>query len=141
MIDIAAGVLAILSADANLVVKVGNRINPDRIPQDFEGQDSIVYRIIQETANMSLEGANGLDQALFTIEAYSRRRINANEIAQLAWQACDNFHGEAGGVQIRGVDRTTGVTYGTDRPQAGTDQYRYIARQDLRFTYYSLAEV
>ena len=135
--DVSLAVNALLRADADLTALVGTSIYFDRLPQTASG-NALALWVITETAHMNLARAQGLDQASVQVDAYGLSRSDANAIASAAWKALDGFQGVSAEVHVLGVSRNTGIRYTTDRVQLGTDQYRFIASQELLISYDSI---
>ncbi len=139
-----------MNLDISLAVKARILQNPviaqqatvvvNRLPQGIVG-NAIVLWVIGETPFNDLIGSIGIDQARLQIDSYAEKPADAAKLASTLWQHLDGFSGVVAGVFIKSSSRVTGVRQLTDRVKVGTDQYRFIATQDFRFTYDSLSEV
>lgn len=137
MNDIGAAVIALLKSKTAITDIVGTSVFADHMPQ-AELSNGIVLFVISENPQMALDGATGLDQARIQLNAFSKTRAEANRIAWTIWTELNGFAGSVSNVQVKGVSRSSGVSYRTDRVQSGSDEYRFVATQDLLFSYCSL---
>ena len=135
-VDVSLAIMRLLESKSEITALVGNKIYANRLPQNAE-TPSIVLWVVTETPHMHLEGAVGMDQALFQFDSNAKTQWQANELAWTIWTVLDGFQGISDSVEIKGVDRSSGLRYGTDRVEAGSDQYRFVTSQDLLITYCS----
>lgn len=135
-VDISSAVHLLISQQPPLSSLLGTNVYTDQLPQTSTGP-ALVLWTVTETAFNTLGGALGMDQARIQFDAYAVSRPAANHIAWEVWTALDAFQGVVDGVQIKETSRATGVRSVTDRVLAGSDQYRFIATQDILFTYCS----
>ena len=122
------------------ITDLTTKIFTDRLPQKIATR-AIVLWAITETAHEALDGPIGLDQATIQIDAYAASpgtRAEAQELAWTIWTQIAGYSGTTNNVHIKGVSRRSGVRCPTDRPLLGSDQYRFVATQDILFSYQSL---
>ena len=134
--DISSAVHLLISQQTEVTNLVGTNIFTDQIPQTASGPLIVIWTITETPFNQ-LSGALGMDQARIQFDAYGTSRPQANDIAWNIWVALDAFQGVVGGVQIKETSRASGVRSVADRVLGGSDQYRFIATQDILFTYCS----
>ena len=139
-VDISLAVRALLKGSSAITDLIADRLYSDHIPQTAPS-DGVVFWVVTENPWEHLGGSVGIDQARIQFDAFSRIRGAANEIAWTIWNQFDGYAGVSAGVQIKGVSRARGVSNLTDRTLLGSDQYRFIASQDLLFTYCSKQKV
>jgi len=136
--DISLAVRALLLRNATIAQQATVVVN--RLPQDITGS-AICLWVVGETPFNPLGGAVGMDQARIQLDSYAEKPADAASLSWYTWKTLDGFHGVVDGVFIKGASRQTGVRQLTDRVLVGTDQYRFVATQDFRFTYDSLEKV
>ena len=137
--DITLAVSNVLGADPD-VSAITSQVFINRLPQNIDGP-SVVLWVIAETPFNHLGGSLGMDQALIQLDSYGTSPGIANTLAWRVWLALDNISGVFAGVFVKGAMRRSGIRNASDRVLVGTDQYRFIASQDFRFTYCSREKV
>lgn len=143
MVDISLAVMSLLRSKTAITDLVGANIFFDRLPQG-KPEDAIVIWTITETAHTNLGGAQGLDQSVMQVDAMGRTRSDANALAWTIWTQLDPAAGPnplpivQDQIQISGIHRLSGIRTPTNRVRSGTDEYQFLATQDLQFSYCSL---
>jgi hypothetical protein len=138
--DITIAVKSLLLADIDVTDLVGQQVFVNRLPQGIDGP-SIVLWVVTGTPWNALDRSIGTDQSLIQIDAYGDTMGAAGSIGWQVWQTLDGAMGVSDGVSIIGAARESGPRNGSDRPLAGTQQYRFISSQDFRFTFRSIEKV
>lgn len=134
--DISLAISKMLQAEAEIAAMIGQDVYIQRLPQNVNGS-AIVLWTISEIPYLDMGGSIGMDRAIVQINAYSDTLQDAGKLSWLVWTKLDGKVGVFEGVQIVGLTRQTGVRQSADRVQFGTDQYRFLAAQDLVITYCS----
>lgn len=104
MTSLGAAIRAILRADSQIFIRVGDRIFPNRRPQKTESP-AIVYRVISSYSDHSIVNASGLSVGLFEVDVYSSSYDLAVYLADRVRLALDAYRGVASGVCVHGMFR------------------------------------
>ena len=134
--DIAVVVADLLASFTEITNIVGTRIATDRLPQAWT-EPAIVFWVISETARDSFGGPIGFDAARVQVNAYDIGRAKANHLRLIVRDAIAGYSGTNAGAYVKGVTQESGLSMVTERVAEGTDNYRFAARQDFRFSYCS----
>ena len=138
--DITLAVKRLLLDNADISRRVNRNIFVNRMHQGAPPK-SILLWVVTEIPFLGLDGAIGMDQATIQFDCYAKRQDEAREIAWYVWNVLDGYQGVSEQVHILGATRASGIRDGSDRVRMGTDQYRFNANQDMRFTYRSCQKV
>ena len=145
ILDISVAMRELLLKNNEIGALATGGIVSDRLPQ-LKQVPLIAYWIESEFAYDALDGPLGMDQPIFRIECYADDRITSSALRLLVRNHIGGYKGvitarvgtNVYSTFIKGVAQERGMVGGTDRVQIGTDQYRYIARQNFRVSYDSI---
>jgi hypothetical protein len=138
--EITLAVKGRLLSSPSITDLVGAQVFVNRLPQDVEGSAIILWLVTGSPWN-ALDRSIGTDQSLIQIDSYGDSPGAAGSIGWQVWQTLDGAIGVFAGVSIIGAARESGPRQGSERPLAGTQQYRFISSQDFRFTFRSIEKV
>ncbi|MBA3485191.1 MAG: hypothetical protein H0T51_25630 [Pirellulales bacterium] len=116
-----------------LTTEVGDRINPDVLPQG-EPLPALRYETNHTDNQHDLSGQSGEAFTRLQIDSYGRTRREANHVAAIVEDLLDGWGGEAIGPddQVWVFECTLDNQWDQrDQPAPGSDEYRYIRKQDF----------
>ena len=133
-IDITIAMVNLISQNSDITDRVGSRIYSDHPPENAT-EPYIVLWVHRENAIDALDGPLGMDQPSMRIECCDKKRIGASSLRLLVRDHIAGFAGLVDAVHIKGIAQADGQEHITERVKIGTDQYRFVARQDYRISY------
>jgi len=99
-----------------------------------------VFYVITETQEQCLVEVTGFAQATLQIESITDPNTGGRTQANLLWSEVNRAllgkRGVFSGTPIRTITPETGHYTLTDRPEAGSDQFRFRTVQDFGVTYF-----
>lgn len=93
---------AYLRGSASLLAMVGERIQPELLPQGTLA-DGMVYQVIDRVGDAHMRGVTGFTEMRFQLSAYSQLRANAEAMANLAQDRIEGFTGAMGSIAVQGI--------------------------------------
>jgi hypothetical protein len=109
--DIRPALRTFLLADSGIAAAIVGRIYPGKLPQG-EGRASIVYTLISDPGDYTMQGASGLAHPRFQIDAWAPTLDAATSLAILIKGRIDGYQGPMGTgadlVMVQGIFRDAG---------------------------------
>lgn len=134
--DVASALLTVIGGDPDISAAFGGRLYADQVPQSITATPMLVLWVVSEDAYETLGGALKLERARIEIDVLGRNRQEASMWRIKVRDRLNAFQrGIVNGLEIRGVCQATGGRFLTDRPEAGSQQYRFVSMQDFYVTY------
>ncbi len=113
-----------LRGDAALLAMVGERIQPELLPQGTTG-DGMVYNVVDRSGDAHMQGVTGFTELRFQLSAYSAIRANAEIMANLAQDRLEGFVGAMGVIVVQGLFFVAGRTTYNEATKVYGDQRDY----------------
>lgn len=129
MSDVIAALRTILLADGN-VAAIARGVHSDSLPQGMPTPAVVLWSISSVPEN-AIEKDIGYESATVQVESYANSRDVSNALGAAVRKALANYRGVVSGVRIKGIGLGSGLQHRTDRPQLGTDQWRFVTHQDF----------
>lgn len=134
MSDISQAVRAILVADAG-VSAITTRIHTDHLPQSVN-LPAVVMWAVSSVGVDYIAGFTGMEQTVLQIECLDKTRGGSAALWKAVNQALSGYRGTSSGVVIRSVSQSSGHFDREDRPESGSDIFRFVTVQDFEFAYH-----
>lgn len=135
MSDLCQAVRSVLLADGG-VSALTTKVYSDHLPQSIT-PPAIVMWTISSAGIDHLGGFTGLEQSVLQVESYGATREASAALWLAVTQALSGYRGTSETVPIRAVAQASGHYDREDRPEGGSDQYRYVTVQDFEFSYHA----
>ena len=120
---------------ADVAAMVDSRVYTDQMPQTAK-TPAVAFFVVTETANNCLDRGGYFDEATMQVESYGQTRIEADTLWKLVRNQIDGFVGLSAGIKLK-VSQSSGRYWMTDRPEEGSDFWRYGSVQDFTVFYAS----
>jgi len=127
---------ALLLQSSDVTDLIDQRIFTDQMPQTADAP-AVAFFVVAELANDTLGGPLGFDSASMQVESIGRTRIEAEQVWQVVRKQLAGYRGVVDGVKMV-ISQGSGRYFLTDRPETGSDIWRYKSVQDFSVYYQSL---
>lgn len=134
MPDISGTIRTLTLADGTVSGLVSTRMYSDALPQNAT-MPAITYFVVNTDAYEHLGGIVDIARARIQIDCFAATRTAANALADAVRLALEKYEGTVGTQFIHEINLVSGELHGIDRPEAGTDQRRYITSMDFHVHY------
>ena len=128
----------LLLQSSEVTAMVGTGVYSDQPPQTAKAP-FVVFFVVSEVPTNCIDRGTYFDESLIQVEAYGSGRIEADALWREVRAQIDGYVGESAGVRMK-VSQSSGRYWMTDRPETGSDVWRYKSVQDFTVFYNSNAE-
>lgn len=140
-VELIPSIRSLLLAEPEVVALVNTRISTDVLPQGAS-MPAVILNIVSDTGNDCLHGTMvGTDTATMQVDCYGITRSEAEQVWQTVRSALVGYRGVSEGTSIQAIAQSSGRQFLTDRPDMGSDSWRYRSVQDFSVTYRSVERV